>query len=475
MKKITLLTFFLIIISTITILVMGRTYETSYNVSDNYSIHIENSTGKAKIINEKKVNNKYIVKVKGINPGKVYLIADDGDTQNIKLLYIHKTGIITSDYIVGYTKGSETIPISISIILIYLLVILIKRYRTSIRENLYQYKNIAYLGIIIFTFNMLFINIRSIFRYNGLYGTVNNMISSFGMFSLFLLPVAFIIFVLVTISSIVLIKREGKSLRNLLAFFLGIILCTLSLLPDFVYKQLLISQTINIFDLNSIGPYLYNFIESVVYLIVVYLECILIGTVVIAIKATRKKIVYDKDYIIILGCKIRNDGSLTPLLKGRVDRALEFRLEQLKKTKKDLVFIPSGGKGNDEIIFEAEAINNYLLENGIKEKNIIVEDKSTNTYENIKYSNKLIKNKKSNIIFSTTNYHVLRAGLIASSQGLYIEGIGSKTKTYYWINAFIREFIGTLFNEKKKHLLVFTIILVFIICMIFISFLANNI
>ena len=179
--------------------------------------------------------------------------------------------------------------------------------------------------------------------------------------------------------------------------------------------------------------------------------------------------------MIILGCKIKNDGTLTPLLKGRVDRAIQFREEQLSKTGKDLVFIPSGGKGNDEVISEAEAIKNYLIECDIKEKNIIVEDKATNTYENINNSYKLIKNKDSNICFSTTNYHVLRAGLIATSQGIKIDGIGSKTKAYYWINAFIREFIGTLNNEKKKHIIVFILIVIVIMLMILITYFANNI
>ena len=110
-----------------------------------------------------------------------------------------------------------------------------------------------------------------------------------------------------------------------------------------------------------------------------------------------------------------------------------------------------------------------------KKKNIITEDKSKNTYENILFSNKLIKDKNANIAFSTTNYHVLRAGLIASEQGLKLEGIGSKTKSYFWINAFIREFIGTLYSERKKHIIVFTLIVIMIIIMIAITYLVNNI
>ncbi len=55
-----------------------------------------------------------------------------------------------------------------------------------------------------------------------------------------------------------------------------------------------------------------------------------------------------------------------------------------------------------------------------------------------------------------------------------LKGIGNKTKTYFWINAFIREFIGTLYSEKKKHIIVFTIILIAIMIMIGVTYFANN-
>ena len=79
----------------------------------------------------------------------------------------------------------------------------------------------------------------------------------------------------------------------------------------------------------------------------------------------------DKDYIIILGCKIKEDGTLLPLLKSRVDKAIEFASIQRHNTGKDIIFIPSGGKGNDEVISEAEAMKNYLLEKKINKNNMI--------------------------------------------------------------------------------------------------------
>lgn len=473
-KKLLLLSLILLVLSSIFILVMGRTITLSYDLKDNCNYSINSETGRIKVLRKTIKNNKCLIKVKAVKPGTVFIGLNNKQYSEEKMIYIHKNKVITEQQYLGYSTGAEIIPISLVIFLLYSLYLLIKKYKNGIKTKFYSYSNVAYLGIIIFISFFASFNIISIFNYQGLYGTVDEIIRSMSTISFFLFPIALITFILVTISNIVLILREGKSLRNLLGIFLGIFICFLTLLPEISYRIILKTQVINIYNLNSIGPYLYNFIETLVYLIVVYLECLLLATIILAVKAVKRKVPYDKDYLIILGCKIKSDGSLTPLLRGRVDRALEFRNEQLKENGKDLTFIPSGGKGTDEVISEAEAIKNYLVDQGIKNKNILIEDKSTNTYENIMFSSKIINNKKKKVAFSTTNYHVFRAGLLATSLGLKYDGIGSKTRTYYWINAFIREFIGTIYSEKKKHVVVFVLILIFIIVMIQISYLANN-
>ena len=150
---------------------------------------------------------------------------------------------------------------------------------------------------------------------------------------------------------------------------------------------------------------------------------------------------------------------------------------QMENTGKDLIFVPSGGQGSDEIISEAQAMKNYLLEKGIKEENIILEDKSKNTLENIKFANNIIKERQKNaeIALATTNYHVYRAGAIANSLNINIEGIGAKTKSYFWINAFIREFIATIFAEKKKHIKIIIFLILIAIVMIFLMYLSNQV
>ena len=70
---------------------------------------------------------------------------------------------------------------------------------------------------------------------------------------------------------------------------------------------------------------------------------------------------------------------------------MEFAKMQKDRLGRPIVFVPSGGKGSDEIISEGEAIKRYLIEQGIPEKDILAETKSTTTEENFKYAYELIR------------------------------------------------------------------------------------
>ena len=267
-----------------------------------------------------------------------------------------------------------------------------------------------------------------------------------------LLPIALVISLAISISNLVLMKHEGVCLQNMLGFFLGIVLCVGTVIPYFIYP-LFDSLGIDVHRYSSLTLLLEIIIEDMISVIMAYFECILIGTSVSAVRAAKHIPAFNKDFILIHGCQITDDGGLTKLLRSRADRAVEFADMQKKKTGRDIVFVPSGGKGSDEVISEAEAIHDYLISKGIPEERILMEDKSVNTRENLRFSYDLIKerNENANIAFSTTNYHVFRTGCMAYEDGIPAEGIGAKTKTYFWINAFIREFIAALHYEKIAY------------------------
>ena len=124
-------------------------------------------------------------------------------------------------------------------------------------------------------------------------------------------------------------------------------------------------------------------------------------------------------------------------------------------------------------------MRNYLISHGVSSDRILEEDRSANTYENMKNSLDLINARpgtsRHKIAFSTTNYHVFRAGLIASELGMDAEGVGSPTKRYFWINAFIREFIATLFSERKSHIKSIVIFFIIMLVMIAATYVSNNV
>ena len=103
----------------------------------------------------------------------------------------------------------------------------------------------------------------------------------------------------------------------------------------------------------------------------------------------------------------------------------------------------SGGQGPGEEIPEAVAMAKYAEEKGIPKQDIIVEDKSKTTRENLIFSHRLMK-PDSRFAIVTNSYHVYRALVLAKRLGLQCIGYGAKTKWYFTLNAFVREFIAYL-------------------------------
>ncbi len=203
--------------------------------------------------------------------------------------------------------------------------------------------------------------------------------------------------------------------------------------------------------------YISTFVTLAFAYLYAYFECMLLSTILCAVLSTRYKPPYSLDYIIILGCAIRADGTPTPLLRGRAERALAFEREQFAHTGRHAKFVPSGGQGSDEIISEAASMKRWLTEQGVAEEQILEENQSVNTFQNMAFSKRVIEADAENaekvqIGFSTTNYHVFRGYTLANRVNMKVKGLSAKTKLYFFPNAFIREFIGLLWEQKLRHL-----------------------
>lgn len=142
------------------------------------------------------------------------------------------------------------------------------------------------------------------------------------------------------------------------------------------------------------------------------------------------------DYIIVLGAQVRTDGP-SIVLRYRLDRALEY-LQDNTRT----MCVVSGGKGSNEICSEAEAMKKYLVEHGIPESRIIMENQSTTTKENMKFSSRLIPSG-STVGVVTNNFHMYRSLLIAEKNGIEnAKSIPAGSIKKYEANNILREILA---------------------------------
>lgn len=245
------------------------------------------------------------------------------------------------------------------------------------------------------------------------------------------------------VEGIKVIKHEGLKLTNLLSLIFAIgLFIFLFVGPIFVKSS------------NKIMTSLYAVISFAVFYLLSVLASYCLSAFLNTFHLFKKR---KLDYIIVLGAGIKGE-QVPPLLASRIDQGIEI----LKKNPKALV-IMSGGQGKGEDIPEGEAMARYAINKGIDESKIIIEDKSTNTKENLLFSSKLMIKESPRVGLVTTSYHVFRALILAKDLGIRCIGFGSVTKWYFTLNALIREFIGYLSMTWKKHVIVIILYSIFIV------------
>ena len=330
----------------------------------------------------------------------------------------------------------------------------------SAKKTLYSYANIVLIGgllfnsvfLIVCTRFLLTIPLDTAVDFTYFYESLLAFPRTFSYYAFF---VILFICVLLGISNVELIRHEGFRLHNALSLLVAGLYgggtMAVYLIADKLYESIFVPLGLST---NPVFIVLSTVIPLFLLLVLCYFECILAGTGILGWIAARAVPAYDKDYIIILGCSIDKRGGLLPLLRGRVNRAVRFAWEQEIATGKALRYVPSGGQGPNEIMSEGAAMGFYLMTHGAEEYEVIPEKQSRNTWENCCFSKKLIEEMTPHpkVAFATTNYHILRSGILANKAGLDAQGIAGDTKWYFWPNGFVREFFGILAMERKVHL-----------------------
>ena len=230
-----------------------------------------------------------------------------------------------------------------------------------------------------------------------------------------------------------ILKREGVHLHNFLSMGLAVALTFYLFIAPFVVQSL---SDISFF--NMVFIYVGFLVSYAIIISMLYTTSSFVNLV----NLFPGKL----DYVVVLGAGLIGD-QVTPLLASRIEKGIA--IYQKHPGSK---LIMSGGQGPDELMAEGQAMANYAFEQGIPVEDIVIENQSTNTEENLKFSYALMK-PGSRFALVTNYYHVFRALLLARKLKIKCIGYGARTKFYFSLNAFIREFVGYLVMTKKAHLL----------------------
>lgn len=284
---------------------------------------------------------------RSVSPGRVYVdvYGRDGEHARFFSLHVHPLGIITYNSFLGDSAGAWLIQAAVILYLALLLLGVVREYRRGVKENLYQYRNVRNMGLAVFL-GFSFINqLLLCLDYRGPLDTIRSVLYLTQSFAMVALPVAFVFSLIVTASNLRLMRKEGRNWRNMLGCILGVLICLGTLFPILLGEWLQRTTLVDVHNEGGWALYVELWVEAAAGMMVAYLECVFIGTVILGVKAARHIPAFDKDYILILGCQIKKDGTLTKLLRDRVDRAIEFARMQREATGKDVIFVPSGGGG----------------------------------------------------------------------------------------------------------------------------------
>ena len=151
---------------------------------------------------------------------------------------------------------------------------------------------------------------------------------------------------------------------------------------------------------------------------------------------------YTEQTVIVLGCGIRGERVSVGLAK-KLNKAAEYH-----EKNPEAMIIVSGGQGPQEDISEALAMKRYLVDKGIPEDKIIMEDKSVSTITNFRYSREIMEKEGlplSSVVFVTNAYHVYRGASYAKDEGfLEVSHLGTDIIWYTIPMNYMREMMAVV-------------------------------
>ena len=234
-------------------------------------------------------------------------------------------------------------------------------------------------------------------------------------------------------NGVVMLRREGRRLANLLSLLAGLALLAVLVLA--------------VSALALEDPPWLIVAAAAVLLVTGYLAFLFVALMLYSILYSRVNRLAGADAVIVLGSGLIGDR-VPPLLASRLDRAV-----QVQQRSPGALLVVSGGKGSDELLSEAEAMSRYLTEAGVPADEIVLEDRATTTGENLRFSVALLDQRgfSGSILAVTNNYHVFRTAVLSRKLGLKLNVVGARTASYFVPSAFLREFVALLLQYWKTN------------------------
>lgn len=242
-------------------------------------------------------------------------------------------------------------------------------------------------------------------------------------------------------NGVVLVRKEGRRLANLLSLGLG--------LAGLAYGVLVVATVVG--RTPSLGAPLVLGLLPLGYLGFLFTAYLLYS---FAYGWWVRRHPPPVDGVVVLGAGLVR-GKVGPLLRSRLDAgrdAYERSLAAGRRTR----LVTSGGQGPDEPCSESWAMAEYLRERGVPDDALVLEQRSTTTAENLAFSRVILQDNgiTGSVAVVTSNYHALRAALLMRAEGIPGYSLGSPTARYFWPSAMIREFAAVL----RDHLVVNAIV-----------------
>ena len=278
---------------------------------------------------------------------------------------------------------------------------------------------------------------------------------AFFIFPFILLPILlFLSGIFLIYNGVILLKREGRSKANYLSMLLGIVI-----LLFFALMSFRLGDRNELFYTNHFLNILFAFIAYSYFIFGFAFVGFMLYSILYLFIPKKKHY----DFIIIHGAGLLDGEKVTPLLKRRIDKAVEA---YHKSKNPRIKIIASGGQGGDEKISEAQAICNYLLEEtDVPREAILLEEDSTTTYENLLFSKEMGERLVTSprFLFVTNDYHVFRTSTYARRIGMKGDGLGCRTAAYYIPSAFIREYIALCVKMRWLFITLYVLVILALI------------